>query len=153
MVLGMADNESTEQPAGSPAAADASDETSVTAAVPGAAVDPAGPPPTQPAPGPRWRERVFSFRAVVAVGIATLILGGSGGAAVVALTNDGHDDRPRMSRFNDGPGRQGNDQRDQGRFGGGRGVAPPRVQQDGQQNVPENGTEQQDSQPEPGAES
>lgn len=59
----------------------------------------AGPAPT----GPRLRDRMWSFRSILAVGIASLLLGGAGGAAIGAATG-GHDhDHERFGRFA-GPG-------------------------------------------------
>lgn len=52
----------------------------------------------------RLRDRMWSFRAMVAVAIATLLLGGAGGAAIVAATGHDHGDRERFGRFVGGPG-------------------------------------------------
>jgi hypothetical protein len=49
---------------------------------------------------PRWRDRVWTFRAMVAVALATLLLGGVVGGAIVAVADD-HDDH---ARFRMGPG-------------------------------------------------
>ncbi|MDQ4051721.1 MAG: hypothetical protein M3237_03345 [Actinomycetota bacterium] len=47
----------------------------------------------------RWRERALGFRGVVAVALATLILGGLGGTAIgMAVSGDDHD------RQRQGPG-------------------------------------------------
>jgi hypothetical protein len=60
--------------------------------------------PTAVAPAPilktRWRDRAWSFRAMLAVALATLVLGGIAGGAIVAASDggDGH------SRFLIGPG-------------------------------------------------
>ncbi|RZI92758.1 MAG: hypothetical protein EOO67_07960 [Microbacterium sp.] len=135
----MAENENPEQPADEAPAAAPVDDTYVTP------VTPAPAPPTTPQP--RLRDHVFSFRSVVAVGVATLLLGGAGGAALVAVTNDGHDDGPRIARFGDGPGRYGND------GPGGGGFAPPGFQQDGPRSAPGNGSGQEDSQPDSGSNS
>jgi len=53
----------------------------------------AAPPPTpQPTPQPvlvtRWRDRAWSFRAMLAVALATLVIGGIAGGTVVALADD-----------------------------------------------------------------
>jgi hypothetical protein len=50
---------------------------------------------------PRWRDRVWSFRAMLAVALATLVLGGVVGGAVVAAAGDDNDDQ---GRFRMGPG-------------------------------------------------
>jgi ATP-dependent RNA helicase DDX21 len=53
---------------------------------------------------------------MLAVGVAALLIGGAGGAGIVAATNgDGHD-QGRLARFSEGPGGRGG-------FGpGGRGL-------------------------------
>lgn len=67
-------------------------------------------PPAPPAPAPvlktRWRDRAFTLRAMVAVGLAGLVLGAGAGAgtALVANQDDGPDFRhQRMG----GPGEGG----------------------------------------------
>ncbi|MBW8752058.1 MAG: hypothetical protein JF565_11625 [Propionibacteriales bacterium] len=49
---------------------------------------------------PRWRDRVWSFRAMLAVALATLVLGGVVGGAIVAAAGDDNDDHGRFM----GPG-------------------------------------------------
>jgi hypothetical protein len=75
-----------------------------------------------PAPPARsgWRERVYGVRAVAAVAVAGLIVGGGAGAAIHAATADdgGRDGRP-------GFGRNG------GGFGGPGGQLPGRGQGQG----------------------
>jgi hypothetical protein len=67
--------------------------------------------PTEPQPvtpaRTSWRERVFGIRAVAAVAVAGLIVGGGAGAAIHAATADdgGRDGRPGFMR-NGGPGGQ-----------------------------------------------
>jgi hypothetical protein len=52
----------------------------------------AGPP--APPPGPRFRDKLWSLRAVIAVALASVLLGGAGGAAIANLTNgNGNDGR------------------------------------------------------------
>ncbi len=63
-----------------------------------AVAEPAAPAP----PTVRLRDRVWSFRSILAVGIASLLLGGAGGAGIVAAT-DGHGHGDRFSRFGFGP--------------------------------------------------
>jgi hypothetical protein len=58
--------------------------------------DPAAEPgATAPAPvmKPRWRDRAWSFRAMLAVALATLLLGGIAGGTIVAAADDDHDQR------------------------------------------------------------
>ncbi len=57
-------------------------------------------------PTVRLRDRVWSFRSILAVAIASLLLGGAGGAGIVAAT-DGHGHRDRFSRFAFGPDGRG----------------------------------------------
>lgn len=69
--------------------------------------DPVAPPE---APGPvlktRWRDRAWSFRAMIAVALATLLIGGLAGGTVVAMADDDHDGR-RIHRMGPwGPGAQ-----------------------------------------------
>ena len=70
-----------------------------------APVPPVEPPPApEPAAGPvptkvRWRERAFTLRSVVAVGLAGVILGAGAGVGTALVADDDHGDRP------DGPGR------------------------------------------------
>jgi hypothetical protein len=69
--------------------------------------DPAADPTvatTAPAPvmKARWRDRAWSFRDMVAVALATLVLGGIGGGTIVAVADDDNDGHFRM-----GPGGSG----------------------------------------------
>ena len=76
---------------------------------------PQGPPAyqsQQPAAGPRFRDRLWGLRAVIAVALASVILGGLGGAAIARV---GDHEEGRDGRF--GPG--------QGRFGGPGGPGMP----------------------------
>jgi hypothetical protein len=41
----------------------------------------------------RWRDRAWSFRAMLAVALATLLLGGIAGGTIVAVADDDHDQR------------------------------------------------------------
>src|SRR4051794_9504669 len=69
----------------------------------------AHPPPAQGATAPSgatgtqlgWRDRMWSLPAVVAVALASVILGGLGGAALVSASDDGSDGRfgPGHGRF------------------------------------------------------
>jgi len=70
--------------------------------------EPAPQPATQPAPaGPRFTDRVWSFRAMLAVALASLVIGGGVGSAIAAVSSDDdHDGRLRVVRF-DGPGERG----------------------------------------------
>ncbi|MFL6108313.1 MAG: hypothetical protein ACJ716_14055 [Marmoricola sp.] len=55
-------------------------------------------------PRTRFTDRVWNFRAMVAVALAALLLGGGIGAAISAVSHDdGHDRRPGFARFEDGP--------------------------------------------------
>ena len=69
---------------------------------------PAAPPSAPPAPvlKTRWRDRAFDLRAMVAVGLAGLVLGAGAGAGTALVA--GHDDRPdfRHQRMG-GPGEGG----------------------------------------------
>ena len=83
----------------------------------------------------RLRDRMWSFRSMVAVAAATLLLGGAGGAALVAVTDGGHDRPDRMGRFADGPGgRGGPDGRQRGPQFNQNG--PQQGQQQGEQEPP-----------------
>ena len=58
--------------------------------------EPVAAPPhatTTPVMKPRWRDRVWTFRAMLAVALATLVLGGVVGGTIVALADDDHDER------------------------------------------------------------
>jgi hypothetical protein len=76
---------------------------------------------TTPAqPKPRFRDRVYGVRAVAAVAVAGLVLGGGAGLGVGALTGDDHGDRER------GPFQQ--QMMQPGMPPGGQGQLPPGVQ-------------------------
>jgi hypothetical protein len=65
----------------------------------------ATPAPAAPVLRTRWRDRAWSFRAMLAVALATLLIGGFAGGTVVALADDGrdhHDHHHRMGPW--GPG-------------------------------------------------
>ncbi|MET0998050.1 MAG: hypothetical protein ABWX73_04980 [Marmoricola sp.] len=69
-------------------------------------------PPDQPPPAPKQRlsERLWSFRAVIAVALASVIVGGLGGAALASVAQDDDQGRfgPGQVRFNrGGPGGPG----------------------------------------------
>ena len=67
----------------------------------------------------RWRDRVWSFRAMLAVALATLVLGGIVGGTIGAVAAGGDDDRGlhRMGPGRVGPGMPG--WRGRGHFQGG----------------------------------
>lgn len=132
--------------------------------VPGSPADPAGPaaetaplaPPAAtaapagplPAAGPvptkvRWRERAFGLRAVIAVGLAGLVVGAGAGVGTTLLADDDHADGPGRHWMDQGPGRGG--------FPGGPGRdGGPGFRQDApQQDTPQQDTPQQ--QPSQGA--
>jgi hypothetical protein len=117
----------TEQPPGSSALPPPDPDASPTQALPaqGAPV----PPGSQPA-SPRLRDRVWSLRAVIAVALASVIIGGLGGAALANVADDDGDVRRGPGGFQRGgpggppgmddgrpqdrrnwPGRRGTDQR------------------------------------------
>lgn len=74
------------------------------------------------AAGTSFRDRVWSFRAMLAVGVAALLIGGAGGAGIVAATSGGDDHRgPRIGRFAEGPGGRGGHGLGHRRNGGGPG--------------------------------
>jgi hypothetical protein len=55
-------------------------------------------------PGPRFTDRVWNFRAMVAVALAALLLGGGLGAAIAAVSHDdGPDRHPGFMRWQGGP--------------------------------------------------
>lgn len=70
-----------------------------------AASEPAPPAPEQPKT--RLRDRAFGLRSLIAVGVAALLLGGAGGAAIGVATGGGDDVRrePGRMQFRDGDGR------------------------------------------------
>jgi len=51
----------------------------------------------------KFTDRVWNFRAMAAVALAALLLGGGAGAAIAAVSHDDHPDRRGFLRF-DGPG-------------------------------------------------
>lgn len=132
----MAENQTPEQPAENIPAADPVDATTEAETAPATQAH----VPITAAPQQRLRERLFSFRAVVAVAVATLLLGGAGGAALVAVTDDGQDDGPRIAQRGDGPGGYGDrDRQFRDGPGGGPGFAPPQLRQEGSRSAPETG--------------
>ncbi len=72
-------------------------------------------PPESSAPPPRaaWRDRVLGIRAVAAVALASLVLGGFGGAAIGAVSAGGDGHRDGSSEHFPGrpPGPGGHDDR------------------------------------------
>jgi hypothetical protein len=65
--------------------------------------------PAEPAVAPvlktRWRDRAWTFRAMIAVAAASVLVGGVAGGAIVAASGDDHDrDHYRMGPW--GPGGQ-----------------------------------------------
>jgi hypothetical protein len=63
---------------------------------------PIAPEPTlsQPTDRTRFKDRVLGMRAVIGVAVASLILGGAGGAALGAISSGGDDN----TGFRGGPG-------------------------------------------------
>ena len=59
--------------------------------------------PQQPVLKTRWRDRAWSFRAILAVTLASLLVGGLAGGAVVAASN-GDDDHGHHRMRPWGPG-------------------------------------------------
>lgn len=83
------------------------------------------------APRVRWQDRVLRLPAVIGVALATLIMGGLGGAAIGAVTHgrDHHDGWGDRHGMGDGPGRMGPgqmgpDQMGPGQRGPGQGYGP-----------------------------
>ncbi len=76
-----------------------SDDAAPTAAQPVIPAEPAA-----PVLKTRWRDRAWSFRAMLAVALATLLIGGLAGGTVVAAAGHDHD---RHGRFMMGPGGPG----------------------------------------------
>jgi hypothetical protein len=81
-----------------------------------------------PGPQPRWRDRVWSFRAMIAVALASFIIGGLGGGLVggaLGFVVGHHDGRHEMGPWGPGmrgPGMDGPGWRGRGHgFGGGPG--------------------------------
>ena len=81
-----------------------------------------------------WKERVYGVRAVAAVAVAGLIVGGGAGAAIHAAVGDdgGRDGRPGFMR-NGGPGGPGGP----GGFGGPGARIPGQGQGQGQMPQPD----------------
>jgi hypothetical protein len=106
------------------------------------------PPATEESPQ-RWRDRAWSLRAVIAVGLVAVVLGGLAGAAIASV--GGHQDQrggPGFGRFHGGPGmppgqgRMG--QRPQWRFNDPRGSGQRQWDQQQQPGGP-NGPPQRDN--------
>ena len=121
----------------SPVPGDGADQTPAPPRAEQPAADAVPPPPS--APRVRWQDRVLRLPAVIGVALATLIMGGFGGAALGALTHgrdhhDGWGDRhERMG--GGGPGRMGDGPMGPGHPGpGGYGPEP------GQNGPNQNGT-------------
>lgn len=71
------------------------------------------PAPEQPAPSAppvvRWRDRMFRFRAVLAVALASIVLGAGVGVLGTLVFDRDHDHASRLERFDrEGPGERGN---------------------------------------------
>ena len=88
----MAENDNDDNGTGTP---DSGDQPPARPDAEGAAPTSVGPvvPPDQPAPAQpvlvtRWRDRAWSFQAMLAVAVATLLIGGIAGAAIVAVADD-----------------------------------------------------------------
>ncbi len=69
-----------------------------------------GPAASAPEPAPEpsagFTSRVWSFRAMVAVALASLVIGGGIGSAIAAVSDDDDgDDQVRIGRFDDRKGR------------------------------------------------
>ncbi|UUW89077.1 hypothetical protein [Pimelobacter simplex] len=114
----MTDNEKSPTPeAPEPAApAAATEPTAAAEATPPTEAAPLGPPPAGPPPvlKQRWRDRAFTLRSLLAVGVAGVVLGAGAGAGTALVA--GHDDGPDRSgrpEWMQGPG--------SGRFPGGGG--------------------------------
>ena len=80
------------------------------------------PPTAERSPRQRWTERMWGIKAVIAVALASVIIGGLGGAAVAGL-GDRHGDHRGDGRTGPGFGHQFRDGPGQGR--GPRGFVPP----------------------------
>ncbi len=65
---------------------------------------PVGPPVGPPADKQRLRDRLWSFRALIAVALASVIVGGLGGAALASVADNGNDGRRGPGQFNRGGG-------------------------------------------------
>jgi hypothetical protein len=79
-------------------------------------------PPPPAAPRVRWQDRVLRLPAVVGVALATLIMGGLGGAGLGALVHgrDHHDGWGDRHGMGEGPGWMGDGHMGDGRMGDGR---------------------------------
>ena len=84
----MAENENV---TGRPAADDNGAETASGPTVP--------PEAREPVLKTRWRDRAWTFRAMIGVALASLLVGGLAGGAVMAAADDGDDDRFRHHRM------------------------------------------------------
>lgn len=98
----MAENDDAPQ---SPAA-DASTGTTAEQAAQTTAQQPVTEPPAPARAATRFRDTLWTFRSVVAVAIATFLIGGVGGALVMAAADDDGPDRVRVG-FMRGPGDDG----------------------------------------------
>lgn len=87
----MADNDDSPDVPETPAGG--GQQAAETSAQPEPVLPPDTAPPAQPVLVPRLRDRVWSFRAVLAVALATFLVGGLAGGAIVGLTRDDHPDR------------------------------------------------------------
>jgi hypothetical protein len=86
-------------------------------------------PPAQTAPKQRFTDRLWGLRAVIAVAIASVIIGGLGGAALASLGgrhDDGRSGPGFGHHFRGGPG--------QGQGRGPNGFTPPGQQRGGSGN-------------------
>jgi hypothetical protein len=90
-----AGDETPEPTAGSDVGAEATADTVSQPVVP-----PAGP---QPVLVTRWRDRAWSFRSMIAVALASLLVGGLAGGAIMAASGD-DDDRGHFRMGPYGPG-------------------------------------------------
>jgi hypothetical protein len=82
------------------------DAAAAESAAPAAPDEPTTVQPAVPAESPvlktRWRDRAWSFRSMLAVAVATFLIGGIAGGVVVGAGGDHHDGQHRMGRW--GPG-------------------------------------------------
>jgi hypothetical protein len=100
---------------------------------------PAGEPALTPAATVDWRDRVLGIRGVTAVALASVILGGAGGAVLGTVAGSSDDQRGQIGQFG-GPG-QMNGQGLNGTTQNGQlqGQAPGGTTQNGQMVPPVNG--------------
>lgn len=106
-------------------------------------------PPDQEPPEPRQRlqDRLWSFRSVIAVALASVIVGGLGGAALASVAQDDDERRfgPGQGRFNrgdpDGPSGMMDDRRRERmkQWRDERGLGQRQRGQDGPPGVPPSG--------------